>query len=176
MTQKERLIDLLCNIPKIDFPKGSRAQGKSYQTASNIADHLLANGVVVVDTAVVSPRNRPLISQCMGHPLDEIIDLIRAKEEGRIFIPPCKVGTHLWRVTQPYRQEPKVTEFVVKNFRTTGKKHKLQIEVQAVNVPVTNWMRFSDFHTTKEKAEKELAERKTNEMQSSKIMESASEI
>ena len=79
-----------------------------------------------------------------------------------VFVPPCKIGTHLWKVTHPYRQEPKVTEFVVKNFRTTGKKHKLQIEVQAVNVPVTNWMRFSDFHTTKEKAEKALAERRSD--------------
>lgn len=69
---------------------------------------------------------------------------------------PCKIGTHLWRVTYPYRQEPKVTEFVVKNFRTVGKKHQLQIEVQAVNVPCTNWMRFKDFHTTREAAEAEL--------------------
>lgn len=69
----------------------------------------------------------------------------------------CPIGTHLYRVTYPYRQEPKVTEFVVKNFRTVGKKHKLQIEVQAVNVPGMNWMRFQDFYTTREKAEEELA-------------------
>lgn len=77
-----------------------------------------------------------------------------------VIVPPCKIGTHLWRVTKPYRQDPKVTEFVVKNFRTTGKKHQLQIEVQAVNVPVTNWMRFKDLHTSKAEAERELAERK----------------
>ena len=69
---------------------------------------------------------------------------------------PCKIGTHLWRVTYPYRQEPKVTEYVVKNFRTIGKKHQLQIEVQAVNVPVTNWMRYQDFCTTREEAEDHL--------------------
>ena len=73
---------------------------------------------------------------------------------------PCAPGTHLWRVTHPYRQEPKVTEYVVKNFRTIGKKHQLQIEVQALNVPVTNWMRFKDFHTTREAAQTELAEAK----------------
>lgn len=77
----------------------------------------------------------------------------------RMILPPCKIGTHLWRVTHPYRQDPKVTEFVVKNFRTTGKKHLVQIEVQAVNVPGTNWMRYCDFHKTKEEAERELAER-----------------
>ena len=71
---------------------------------------------------------------------------------------PCPIGTHLWRVTYPYRKEPKVTEYVVKNFRTIGKKHQLQIEVQAVNVPVTNWMRFQDFHTTREAAEDHLRE------------------
>lgn len=69
---------------------------------------------------------------------------------------PCAIGTHLWRVTYPYRQDPKVTEFVVKNFRTVGKKHQLQIEVQALNVPVTNWMRYQDFYTTREAAEAEL--------------------
>ena len=84
-----------------------------------IADHLLANGVIVL---------------------------------------PCKVGTHLWRVTYPYRREPKVTEFVVKNFRTVGKKHRMQIEVQALNVPGTNWMNFSDFKTTREEAEAALKE------------------
>ncbi len=67
---------------------------------------------------------------------------------------PCPIGTHLWRVTYPYRQEPKVTEYVVKNFRTVGKKHQLQIEVQAVNVPGTNWMKFQDFCTTREEAER----------------------
>lgn len=92
MTQKERLTDLIYNAPKIDFPKGSRAQGKTYQTASNIADHLLANGVVAVDVDAVSVENRPLISQYLGHPIDEIIALIRAKEEGRIIVPPCKEG------------------------------------------------------------------------------------
>lgn len=121
MDQKERLIELITNTPRL-ICKGGRAQGKTYQTASNMADHLLANGVIV---------------------------------------PPCAIGTHLWKVTHPYRQEPKVTEFVVKNFRTAGKKHQLQIEVQAVNVPVTNWMRFEAFHTTKEEAEADMAERKS---------------
>ena len=42
---KQRLIELLKSTPKIDFPFGSRAQGRQYQTLSNIADHLLANSV-----------------------------------------------------------------------------------------------------------------------------------
>ena len=47
MTERERLTDLILNAPKLEFPFGSRAQGKTYQTAQNIADHLLANGVIV---------------------------------------------------------------------------------------------------------------------------------
>lgn len=73
-----------------------------------------------------------------------------------VIVPPCKVGTHLYRITHPYRKAPKVTEYVVKNFRTFGKKHNLQIEVQALNVPITNWMNYTDFYKTKEEAEKAL--------------------
>ena len=80
------------------------------------------------------------------------------KDKSRIVELPCKVGTHLWKVTYPYRAEPKVTEFVVKNFKTAGKKHRIQIEVQAVNVPCTNWMYFKDFYESREEAEEALRE------------------
>lgn len=76
---------------------------------------------------------------------------------------PCKPGTHLWRITTPYRGEPKVTEFVVKNFRTAGKRRQVQIEVQAVNVPGTNWMRYQDFFRSPEEAKKALMERRNTD-------------
>ena len=44
------------------------------------AEQLLANGVVVIDTDVISLPNRPLITQCMGRPIDEVINLIRRSE------------------------------------------------------------------------------------------------
>ena len=44
------------------------------------AEQLLANGVVVIDTDVVSLPNRPLISQYMGRPIDEVVNLIRKSE------------------------------------------------------------------------------------------------
>ncbi len=44
---RDRLIKLILNTPVLKFPSGSRAQGKTYQTAQNVADHLLANGVIV---------------------------------------------------------------------------------------------------------------------------------
>ena len=47
MDQRKRLIELITAAPTIDIPIGSRAQGKTYRTAQTIADHLLANGVIV---------------------------------------------------------------------------------------------------------------------------------
>ncbi len=44
---KDRLIKLILNTPVLKFPSGSRAQEKTYQTAQNVADHLIANGVIV---------------------------------------------------------------------------------------------------------------------------------
>lgn len=47
MTERERLTELIMNTPKIPVEINGRAQGRTYQTARNIADHLLANGVIV---------------------------------------------------------------------------------------------------------------------------------
>lgn len=47
MTEIERLTELIMNTPKIPVMMNGRAQGRTYQTARNIADHLLANGVIV---------------------------------------------------------------------------------------------------------------------------------
>lgn len=76
--------------------------------------------------------------------------------ENGVVVLPCKIGTHLFRVTYPYRKKPKVTKYTVTNFRTFGKKHKIQVEVQALSVPVKNWMNYSDFYKTQEQAEKAL--------------------
>lgn len=44
---KDKLIEMILKAPKLEFPSGSRAQGKTYQTAANLADFLIANGVFV---------------------------------------------------------------------------------------------------------------------------------
>jgi hypothetical protein len=49
---RERLIELMLNAPQIPCTKGGRATGKRYQTFQNIADHLLANGVIVLPCKV----------------------------------------------------------------------------------------------------------------------------
>ena len=67
-------------------------------TSAEIADYLLANGVIVCDTLALEMENRPLITQCLGRPLDEIIELVQAKDDGRIIVPPCKVGDTVYIV------------------------------------------------------------------------------
>lgn len=73
---------------------------------------------------------------------------------------PFPIGTVLYRVTNPYRQEPKITEFVVTNFVMQGKKHELMVEVRVNGVPGRNVMRLRQFYHTKQEAEKSLLERK----------------
>ncbi len=65
-------------------------------TISDITDYLIKNGTIVIDTNVVSPKNRPLIQTIADMPLDEVLDLVRAKQEGRIIVPPCKVGDKVY--------------------------------------------------------------------------------
>lgn len=84
-------IDTYATMPLVN---GCRPQLKYF-----LADYLLANGVVVVDMNVVSPKNRPLISQCLGRPIDEIIELVNAKDEGRILVLPCKVGDTVYSIS-----------------------------------------------------------------------------
>lgn len=50
------------------------------------ADFLLANGVVVFDTDIVSPENRPLIQTFAEMPLNEVFDLVKANRLIRPFI------------------------------------------------------------------------------------------
>ena len=44
---RDRLIELMLNAPQMPCIKGGQATGKRYQTFQNIADYLLANGVIV---------------------------------------------------------------------------------------------------------------------------------
>lgn len=71
---------------------------------------------------------------------------------------PFPIGTVLYRVTTPYRREPKITEFIVTNFVMRGKKHELMVEVRVSGVPGRNIMHLQNFYRTKEEAEKALKE------------------
>ena len=109
-------------------------------------------------------------SNCTAHPCENLLEMVgelyyyeNLNKQGRLMILPCNVGDELYRITYPYRQPPKVTKYRVKNFRTIKKGQKLQLEVQADCVPVKNWMYFEDFYTSREEAEKALAELKGTE-------------
>ena len=47
MDVREKLVELLCNLPTPEFVIGTRRAGKKLITAGFIADHLIANGVTV---------------------------------------------------------------------------------------------------------------------------------
>ena len=87
-TMRDRLIELL--------------SGKSIDTQPDVeyvADYLLENGVVLVDTNTVDfVASRKPIQTALGMPLDELSSLIEAKEEGRIIVLPCKVGDTVYDI------------------------------------------------------------------------------
>lgn len=56
MGVREKLIELLCNLPTPEFVIGTRRAGKKLITAGFIADHLIANGVTVQEWISVKDR------------------------------------------------------------------------------------------------------------------------
>ena len=56
MDVREKLIELLCNLPTPEFVIGTRRAGKKLITAGFIADHLIANGVTVQEWIPVTER------------------------------------------------------------------------------------------------------------------------
>ena len=72
---------------------------------------------------------------------------------------PCKRGKKLYKVTYPYRKEPKVTEFIVVGFSTAGKKRRdVYVQVRVNGVPGVNTMKLKGFYSDRAEAEKELQE------------------
>ena len=73
------------------------------------------------------------------------------------------IGKTVYRITTPYRGVPKVTPYLVKNYRTTGKKHKIMFEVCAVGVGMMNVMSLIQFYLTREAAVAALSAGKEDE-------------
>ena len=59
MGVREKLIELLCNLPTPEFVIGTRRAGKKLITAGFIADHLIANGVTVQEWISVEDKLPP---------------------------------------------------------------------------------------------------------------------
>lgn len=77
MTQREKLIELLEKLTRFCISRATCQFCKYRNNApfcinEAIADHLIENGVVLVDTNSVKRENLPLIQQAFGMPLDEL--------------------------------------------------------------------------------------------------------
>ena len=90
MTDRDRLIELLC--PAIADVINNR------KGIVEVVDYLIENGVVVLDTKIISTKNRPLIQTVANMPLNDVLELVKAKQEERIIVPPCKVGAEIFGV------------------------------------------------------------------------------
>ena len=103
------------------------------------------------------------VEKCAAmHIMADIQQMIDSAPAVLAMVLPCDYGAKLYKVTKPYRQAKQVTEFIVVNFRTAGKKHVLQVEVRVNGMPGTNWMPYSKFHASKEEAEAALGRAKNN--------------
>ncbi|MEE1097254.1 MAG: hypothetical protein U0K83_02890 [Bacteroidales bacterium] len=160
-------IDTYATMPLVN---GCRPELKYF-----IVDHLLANGVVVVDTNIVSPKNRPLISQCLGRPIGEIIELVNAKDEGRILVLPCKVGDTVYAIVETTCEDIDFVHTVCEFYNEehedlcTLPKGKCPYKyiIQKYSVGPMNLLHFSEkfgktVFLSRELAEKALAERSKN--------------
>lgn len=59
MDVREKLVELLCNLPTPEFVIGTRRAGKKLITAGFIADYLISNGVTVQEWVSVEDKLPP---------------------------------------------------------------------------------------------------------------------
>ena len=72
MDVREKMVELLCNLPTPEFVIGTRRAGKKLITAGFIADHLIANGVTVQEWISVDdrlPKNSDNVLVCHNNGL-----------------------------------------------------------------------------------------------------------
>lgn len=149
MTAKEKITEILKAYTKKHNIMASVVILEEY------ADELIANGVIVLDTNILTTKNRPLIQTVANMPLNDVLELVKAKKEERIIVPPCRVGDKVYRI---FKDEKTITE------ERVGEMHlEFTIDngtgwhnvwwLKEYNLGVTTFL-------TKEEAEKALEERK----------------
>ena len=67
MNVREKLVELLCNLPTPEFVIGTRRAGKKLIAAGFIADHLIANGVTVQEWISVKDKLPEVVSIHKGY-------------------------------------------------------------------------------------------------------------
>lgn len=83
---KDKMIKIIEDNIHDAFFKNNTMKG----VVEYLVDSLLSNGVIAINTDVISDANRPLISEIAGYPIDEIINLIKEKN--------CKVGDIVYQI------------------------------------------------------------------------------
>lgn len=82
---REKLIDLINDhAPDLVIRCPDSCRDCNTGCAGKIADHLIANGVVIIDPQKYPPvTGRDIIDTIMGVPLDQVAALIKEKENGK---------------------------------------------------------------------------------------------
>lgn len=89
---RDRLVKLL--LDPIVLPIHRPSDFKK-TVAIAYANHLIENGVVL-DTNIIQSENRQPIQTFAEMPMNEVLDIVQAKNEARIIVPPCKVGDNIY--------------------------------------------------------------------------------
>lgn len=154
---RDRWIKIVNRVLKDNF------EHVSLDVAMNVADCLIEEGAILVDTNMVDcVTNRKPIQTALGMPLDELSDLIRAKQDERIITPPCKIGDRVYF----YKAEldeicPAKAIKICNNFYTPSMPLWITIEYDSKLIGKQTCEMASDVfkllcHHTKEEAEKAL--------------------
>ena len=111
MTNREKLIELLCNLPTPEFVIGTRRAGKKLITAGFIADHLIANGVTVQENVEISDE---LLKQLKSVPITI------CKEEPSIELVQewISVEDRLPEIPERLAESPEPVLYMMKNTKT----------------------------------------------------------
>lgn len=84
MTEREKLIEICQPILNLCNSNGCRLclyeAYKPFCISTAIAETLLRNGVIVVDTNCVKRENLPLVQQAFNMPLDKLAEIVSAQK------------------------------------------------------------------------------------------------
>lgn len=97
-----------------------------------------------------------------GKPIDRLCEIEDKIEQGKIVELPCEIGQTVYKVTYPYRAEPKVTEFIVCGFNyCRNAKHKMIMNLHLAlkaNRKLKHTAKLKDIYFTPEEANTMLKE------------------
>lgn len=117
MDVREKLIELLCNLPTPEFVIGTRRAGKKLITAGFIADHLIANGVTVQEWVSVDDRlpdeHESLFARYKGTDkwlngmfmtISDLVIVCAEYENGRRIVKTANTVDGVWKVENIFHQ------------------------------------------------------------------------